>query len=98
MFYNVHTRSVEDLTEKAYITFHAVDLNLILPQGLNDLRNGVIRTPLPPRETFLDDPLRVIRCVRFASRFNFELVPELRHAAMDPEIQVDAIHSSTHSI
>ncbi|KAF7986165.1 hypothetical protein HWV62_38552 [Athelia sp. TMB] len=54
--------------------------------GLSDLRNGVIRTPLPPRETFLDDPLRVIR------RFNFELVPELRHAAMDPEIQDAFVH------
>lgn len=46
-----------------------------------------MRTPLPPKETFMDDPLRVIRCVRFASRFGFQLVPELREAARDPEIQ-----------
>ncbi len=36
----------------------------------------------------MDDPLRVIRCVRFASRYGFDLVPELAQAARDPEIQV----------
>lgn len=57
-------------------------------QGLDDLRNGVIRTPLSPKETFNDDPLRVIRCVRFSSRFGFDMVPELKEAAMHPDIQV----------
>ncbi|KAL4069364.1 hypothetical protein J3A83DRAFT_4096357 [Scleroderma citrinum] len=71
LFYNVHTRAVEDYTEK----------------GLDDLRNGVVRTPLPPLQTFRDDPLRVIRCVRFASRFGFEMTPELRDAAQDRFIQ-----------
>ena len=36
----------------------------------------------------MDDPLRVIRCVRFASRFGFKMVLELQEAARDPEIQV----------
>ncbi|OAX34827.1 hypothetical protein K503DRAFT_697989 [Rhizopogon vinicolor AM-OR11-026] len=71
LYYNVHTRSVEDFTEK----------------GLDDLRNGIIRTPLPPRETFMDDPLRVIRCVRFASRFGFEMDPDLQQAAQLERIQ-----------
>ncbi|KAG5220327.1 CCA tRNA nucleotidyltransferase [Salix suchowensis] len=38
-------------------------------------------------ETFLDDPLRVIRCVRFASRFDFAMEPELETAVKDPIIQ-----------
>ena len=53
-----------------------------------DLRDGIIRTPLTPNETFQDDPLRVLRCVRFASRFGFDLERELQEAAKDPVIQV----------
>lgn len=42
---------------------------------------------MPPRETFLDDPLRVIRCVRFASRFGFEIESDLQQAAQLEIIQ-----------
>lgn len=38
-----------------------------------DLQAGVVRTPLEPRATFFDDPLRMLRAVRFASRFDFEI-------------------------
>jgi tRNA nucleotidyltransferase/poly(A) polymerase len=41
--------------------------------GLVDLRAGLIRTPLEPLQTFLDDPLRVLRLVRFASRLGFRI-------------------------
>lgn len=53
---------------------------------------GLIRTPLAPFETFHDDPLRVIRCIRFASRFNFTMVPELCEAAKHPDIKNALIH------
>ncbi|KAI8058644.1 uncharacterized protein B0P05DRAFT_581543 [Gilbertella persicaria] len=76
LFYNVNTHSVEDFTNK----------------GIPDLIKGYIRTPLAPFETFRDDPLRVIRCIRFASRFNFKMVPELCEAAKHPEIR-DALVS-----
>lgn len=59
---------------------------------MEDLKKGIIRTPLPPKETFRDDPLRVIRCIRFASRFGFTMVPELEEAASDPEILVRNPH------
>jgi len=46
-------------------------------QGLDDLRNRIIRTPLAPLETFLDDPLRVLRAIRFACELGFALDPKL---------------------
>lgn len=96
MFYNVHTRSVEDLTEKVCTTpsgLYDLATNLTL-KGLDDLRNGIIRTPMVPFETFRDDPLRVIRCVRFASRFGFKLVEEIEECMQNEEIQVSMANPS----
>ena len=39
--------------------------------GVEDLSKGIIRTPLNPDQTFSDDPLRILRGIRFASRFGF---------------------------
>jgi poly(A) polymerase len=41
--------------------------------GEEDLQNGIIRTPLEPGITFSDDPLRMMRAIRFATRFNFRI-------------------------
>jgi len=41
--------------------------------GAADLKKGVVRTPLDPARTFDDDPLRMIRAIRFASRFSFRI-------------------------
>lgn len=41
--------------------------------GIHDLENGIIRTPLAPYETFKDDPLRILRTIRFATRFGFKI-------------------------
>ncbi|XP_068640395.1 tRNA nucleotidyltransferase cca2-like [Aristolochia californica] len=71
MFYNINTDSVEDLTGR----------------GLSDLRSGLIVTPLPSKATFLDDPLRVLRAIRFGARFGFLLDEELKKAAADEEVK-----------
>ncbi|MFT6324752.1 MAG: poly(A) polymerase, partial [Halieaceae bacterium] len=39
--------------------------------GIKDLKNGILKTPLDPIQTFSDDPLRMMRAIRFASQFNF---------------------------
>ncbi|KAG1674687.1 hypothetical protein FOA52_007211 [Chlamydomonas sp. UWO 241] len=70
MFYNINTGCVEDLTGR----------------GMDDLRAGIIRTPLTPMETFLDDPLRVLRAVRFGTRFGFELEQTLVEAASSQQV------------
>lgn len=71
LFYNLHTESVEDWTG----------------MGREDMRNGIIRTPLEPMTTFLDDPLRVLRAVRFAARLNFEMTGQVKHAIMDERVK-----------
>jgi hypothetical protein len=71
MFFNVNDETVEDLTG----------------HGFADLEAGVIRTPLAPKATLLDDPLRVMRAVRFASRYGFSLAGDLREAMELPEVR-----------
>ena len=44
--------------------------------GLADLEDGIIATPLEPGITFSDDPLRMMRCIRFATQLNFQIEEE----------------------
>jgi poly(A) polymerase len=41
--------------------------------GLKDLKKGILRTPLEPFQTFFDDPLRMMRAIRFATHFSFKI-------------------------
>jgi len=75
MFYNVNDEVIEDYTGQGYI----------------DLQSGLLRTPLEPLTTLLDDPLRALRAVRFASRYAFDLAPDLLHCMACDEVQAALI-------
>ena len=60
LFYNINTEQIEDFTN----------------QGFDDMAKRIIRTPLEPYQTFKDDPLRVLRLIRFASRLDYTIDSE----------------------
>lgn len=53
---------------------------------MDDLKNGIVRTPLEPKTTFDDDPLRVLRCVRFASRLGYAVEGNVAQVGRDKQI------------
>lgn len=70
LFYNIHSHIVEDWTE----------------QGLTDLSQGILRTPLDAADTMRDDPLRALRAIRFACKLGFRLSEPLHLALSSHEL------------
>lgn len=70
LFYNLDTQTIEDFTGK----------------GLQDMQAKIIRTPLEPYQTFKDDPLRVLRLIRFAARLGYTIQEDSLKAMANDEI------------
>ena len=87
--YNEHSRNpkistgtLKDDQERRDFTINALAIDLrqenfgelLDPfEGIGDLEKGIIRTPLDPEKTFSDDPLRMMRAIRFATQLNFKI-------------------------
>jgi len=59
--------------------------------GLRDLRDGVLRTPIEPEQSFADDPLRMVRMARFASVLGAEVDDDARKAAAAMADRLDSV-------
>jgi tRNA nucleotidyltransferase (CCA-adding enzyme) len=84
--------TAQEDAERRDATINALFYNLQTGQledftgGLQDMEAKVIRTPLEPFKTFYDDPLRVLRLVRFAARLDFTIDPKTEEAMSDERI------------
>ena len=72
LFYNINTNMIEDFTMR----------------GIDDLKHRIVRTPLSALETFREDPLRILRAVRFATRYDCRVEESILQATQDPDIEL----------
>ncbi len=96
----VEEGSLEDDQNRRDFTINAMAISLnkktwgelIDPfDGLNDLKRKIVKTPLEPSITFSDDPLRMMRAVRFACQLGFDIHPDTFDALIKEKKRIDII-------
>ncbi|MFW0112454.1 CCA tRNA nucleotidyltransferase [Rothia sp. CCM 9417] len=90
------TDLVDDLLRRDFtinsMALRLPSLELVDPfGGQRDLEAGIIRTPGTPQDSFSDDPLRMMRAARFASRLDIDLAPEVFEAMTDMSERITII-------
>ncbi len=97
---HVEDGTLEDDQNRRDFTINALAVALNGPQkgniidsfgGVEDISNKLIRTPLDPDITFSDDPLRMLRAIRFASQLGFSIVPETYDAIVRNAYRLEII-------
>jgi len=92
--------TIEDDQKRRDFTINALAISmnsenygeLIDPfNGITDLENGLIRTPLAPEETYSDDPLRMMRAIRFATQLNFYIEENSLNAITEQASRIEII-------
>lgn len=96
----VSSGTIEDDQNRRDFTINALAINmhpenfgkLIDPfNGVEDLNAGIIRTPLDPGITYSDDPLRMMRAVRFATQLNFKIESKSLQALLENAHRLEII-------
>lgn len=96
----VENGSLEDDQKRRDFTINALAISLNAKDygqlldpfdGIGDLKRQLIRTPLDPDITYSDDPLRMMRAIRFATQLNFMIHPESLQAIVDNKERIKII-------
>lgn len=94
----VEDGSLEDDQNRRDFTINALALNLtdnlqlVDPfDGLADMEQGILRTPLAPEKTYSDDPLRMMRAIRFATQLGFRIEDESYAAIKEQAHRIEIV-------
>jgi len=92
------TNSFEEDSKRRDLTFNALGLNkdgviIDYHNGIEDLNNKIIKTVGDAKERFIEDGLRVIRCLRFSSKMGFTIEPSTKSAIIELKYLVSNLSS-----